>query len=263
MEKSKKSSLIKRTITALILAPITIAAIYFGHPYLNVLALVAGAALAWEWDNMVPNRGATVYIVCYVTALAATVLMTSPLMIALVIIGATLLVWNKAKGEVRRNLLTLGVPYIAVGLGSLVWLYNFVGFTTTIWFLIMVWSVDIGGYFVGSTLKGPKLAPKISPNKTWSGLIGGMTFSVIASIIFSYVFGAYNNHLIYAILGAVIAVIAQIGDLFESHIKRSLGIKDSSNLIPGHGGVFDRIDGLIFAAPFVALLFKYGMMFLG
>lgn len=263
MEKSKKSSLIKRTITALVLAPVTIAAIYFGHPYLNVLALIAGAALAWEWDNMVPNRGATVYVVSYVTAMAAAVLMTSPLMIALVIVGATLLVWNKAKGEARRNLLTLGVPYIAVGLGSLVWLYNFVGFTATIWFLIMVWGVDVGGYFVGSTLKGPKLAPKISPNKTWSGLIGGMAFSVIASVIFSYVFGAYTNHLVYAVLGAIIAVIAQIGDLFESHIKRSLGIKDSSNLIPGHGGVFDRIDGLIFAAPFVALLFKYGMMFLG
>ena len=235
MEKSKKSSLIKRTLTALVLAPLTIGILYLGHPYLNVLALVAGAMLCWEWDNMVPHRGSTVYVICYVTALAAAVLMSCPIMIALLIVGASLLVWIKAKGEGRRNLLTLGVSYISVGIGSLVWLYNTVGFTTTIWYVLMVWGMDIGGYVVGSTLKGPKLAPKISPNKTWSGLVGGMMF----------------------------AVIAQIGDLFESHIKRSLGIKDSSNLIPGHGGVFDRVDGLIFAAPFVVLLFKYGMMFLG
>lgn len=263
MEKSKKSSLVKRTVTALVLAPATLALIYLGHPYLNALALVAGAMLSWEWDNMVPHRGSTVYVVCYVTALAAAVLMTCPLMIALIIAGATLLVWVKARGEGRRNLLTLGVPYIAVGIGSLVWLYNTVGFVTTIWFVFMVWGVDVGAYLVGSTLKGPKLAPKISPNKTWSGLIGGMLFSVLLSIAFSYFFGAFANYAFYAILGAVIAVIAQIGDLFESHIKRSLGIKDSSNLIPGHGGVFDRVDGLIFSAPFVVLLFKYGMMFLG
>ncbi len=263
MEKSKKSSLVKRTLTALVLAPLTIGILYLGHPYLNVLALVAGAMLCWEWDNMVPHRGATVYVICYVTALASAVLMTCPYMIALIVVGASVLVWIKAKGEGCRNLLTLGVSYISVGIGSLVWLYNTVGFTMTIWYVLMVWGMDIGGYVVGSTLKGPKLAPKISPNKTWSGLIGGMMFAVIISLVFSNIFGAYGNHFIYAVLGAVIAVIAQIGDLFESHIKRSLGIKDSSNLIPGHGGVFDRVDGLIFAAPFVVLLFKYGMMFLG
>ena len=156
--------------------------------------------------------------------------------------------------------MTLGVPYISVGIGSLIWLFGTVGFVTTLWFLIMVWCVDIGGYVVGCNLKGPKLAPKISPNKTWSGLIGGVVFSVAASVVFSHLFSLHANALFYAVFGGVIAVIAQIGDLVESYIKRSIGIKDSSNLIPGHGGVFDRVDGLIFTAPLVALWFKFGLM---
>lgn len=88
-------------------------------------------------------------------------------------------------------------------------------------------------------------------------------FSVVASVIFSQLFSLHSNVLFYAVFGGVIAIIAQIGDLVESYIKRSLGIKDSSNLIPGHGGVFDRVDGLIFSAPLVVLWFKFGLMLFG
>ncbi len=260
MEKPKKSSLFKRVATAVVLAPLTIALIYAGSPWINVLALVFGAMLSWEWAHMVPNGKAPFYATAYTTALSASVLLGCPAAIAAVVAGTALLIWLKAKGEARRNLLTLGVLYISVGIGSLIWLFNTVGFVTTLWFLIMVWCVDIGGYVVGCNLKGPKLAPKISPNKTWSGLIGGVMFSVIASVAFSHVFSLHANALFYAVFGGVIAVIAQIGDLVESYIKRSLGIKDSSNLIPGHGGVFDRVDGLIFAAPLVVLWFKFGLM---
>ena len=260
MEKPKKSSLFKRVVTAVVLAPLTIGLIYAGTPWINVLALVFGAMLSWEWAHMVPNKNTPVFATIYTTSLAASVLLTCPLAIAVVIVGATLLAWLKAKGEERRNLLTLGVPYISLGIGSLIWLFNTVGFVTTLWFLIMVWCVDIGGYVVGCNLKGPKLAPKISPNKTWSGLIGGVMFSVIASVVFSHLFGLHSNTLFYAVFGGVIAVVAQIGDLVESYIKRSIGIKDSSNLIPGHGGVFDRVDGLIFSAPLVVLWFKFGLM---
>ena len=245
MEKPKKSSLFKRVATALVLAPLTIALIYAGSPWINVLALVFGAMLSWEWAHMVPNRNAPFYATAYTASLSAAVLLNCPAAVAAVVAGASLLVWFKARGEERRNLLTLGVPYISVG---------------TLWFQIMVWCVDIGGYVVGCNLKGPKLAPKISPNKTWSGLIGGVVFSVAASVVFSHLFSLHANALFYAVFGGVIAVIAQIGDLVESYIKRSIGIKDSSNLIPGHGGVFDRVDGLIFTAPLVALWFKFGLM---
>ena len=128
------------------------------------------------------------------------------------------------------------------------------------WLLLVVWSVDIGGYAVGKTVKGPKLAPAISPNKTWSGLAGGMAFAAAVGGAFAYYVGwpDYNN---YMAVAALLAVVEQIGDLIESAIKRKVGVKDSSNLIPGHGGVFDRIDGLIFTAPVllvcIVLYFEY------
>lgn len=261
MAKSKINSIIKRIITALILIPVTIGVLYSGFPYVQIMALVFGGMMAWEWANMVPNKGTGVYGIAYALSVAAAIMFPSALGTAIVIVGAAVLVWLKAVKEKRRALLTLGVLYISVGIGSVVWLYSTVGFLDTMWFLLMVWGVDTGGYLVGSTLKGPKLAPKISPNKTWSGLLGGVLLSVLVSIAYSYAFTEHMHVMFYAVLGGVIAVIAQIGDLVESHIKRTLGIKDSSNLIPGHGGAFDRVDGLIFAAPLVFLLFKYGISF--
>ena len=139
MEKPKKSSLFKRVATALVLAPLTIALIYAGSPWINVLALVFGAMLSWEWAHMVPNRNAPFYATAYTTSLSAAVLLNCPAAVAAVVAGASLLVWFKARGEERRNLLTLGVPYISVGIGSLIWLFGTVGFVTTLWFLIMVW----------------------------------------------------------------------------------------------------------------------------
>lgn len=261
MAKSKANSIIKRIITALVLIPVTVGVMYAGFPYIQIMVLLFGGMLAWEWANMVPNKKASVYGIVYALSMATAVLLPSVVGVTVVILGSALWVWEKSVGEERRGLLTLGVIYVSVGIASLIWLYETVGFLDTMWFVLMVWSVDTGGYLVGSTVKGPKLAPKISPNKTWSGLIGGMLLAVLVSMAYSYAVASHENIVFYAVLGGIIAVVAQIGDLVESHIKRTLGIKDSSNLIPGHGGVFDRVDGLIFSAPLVFLLFKYGVSF--
>ena len=191
------------------------------------------------------------------------------------IIAAAGFTYLKAKDEKNRYLLTLGVPYISIGVGALYWMYFlFDAFGTisgekgsyvmTLWFILMVWSVDIGGYIIGTYLRGPKLAPKISPNKTWSGLVGGVILAIAVSFIYLYIVKSIyglalpmREQMKYAQLGALIAFIAQIGDLIESAIKRYLQIKDSSSLIPGHGGVFDRIDGLIFAAPIAYCYFSF------
>ena len=134
------------------------------------------------------------------------------------------------------------------------WVYDAVGAVMTLWLIFAVWSVDVGGYVFGSMIGGPKLAPKISPKKTWAGLIGGVFLAAVVCGGFVYLMDANKNIvLLFTAVAAVLAVIAQIGDLCESAIKRYLGIKDSSNLIPGHGGIFDRIDGLVFAAPFFYL----------
>lgn len=253
-----KSNLLQRLITGLTLAPIVLASIYYGFPYYLFLVIIAGALLSWEWSTMVPNSKQAFYAVTYTTAMALMLALfpidlDRALFCILVLVVASLLVWFKSKDEKHRKLLTLGVPYIAIGIGSLNWMYAIVGSVGVIWFLLIVWSVDIGGYVVGRNLKGPKLAPKISPNKTWSGLFGGMLFAACTSAILAHLY-SWGSVVNYAAIAAFLAVIEQVGDLVESAIKRHLNIKDSSSIIPGHGGVFDRIDGLIFTAPILIIM---------
>lgn len=254
MEKSKQSSLIKRVLSSVILAPLVVAAIIAGWDTTAVLVLLVSALLAWEWADMVPNKNRPVYTISYFFAASCAIFFANVAYSLTIMIGTTLFVWFKAKREEHRRLLTFGVPYITLGVGSLIWLYVIFGSIVTLWFIVAVWCVDIGGYLVGSTLKGPKLAPSISPNKTWSGLVGAILFSVAASMAVSYFFSR-GEYAVFATIGAFLAVVAQCGDLLESKIKRYLQIKDSSNLIPGHGGMFDRVDGLLFAAPFMLAIF--------
>lgn len=268
MERTELTSLQKRILTSLVMIPIVIGALRSGHPYIDILVLAVGALLSWEWSAMIPNKKANLYAVCYVFALSCSFFVFNQIVLFSAIAAVTAFVYLKAKGEKHRKLLTLGVIYISIGVGALYWLYylfdtffsNLPGekgsFVMTLWFIFMVWSVDIGGYMIGSSVRGPKLAPSISPNKTWSGLIGGIVLAASVSFLYMLaiqkIFGLpmpMTEQIKYIQLGAFIAVVAQIGDLIESAIKRHLGIKDSSNLIPGHGGIFDRIDGLIFAAP--------------
>ena len=273
MEKVNLTSFQKRVLTSLVLIPLVIGALRSGHPYVDILVYLVGVMLSWEWVNMVPNKKADVYGISYAFALGCSILVQDRIILFLAIAATTAFVYIKAKEERYRRLITLGVPYISIGVGALDWMYYLFdafgsipgekgSFVMTLWFILMVWGVDIGGYIIGPIFKGPKLAPKISPNKTWSGLIGGVLLAVSASLIYVWIISK-----IYALpmpqrtlielaqLGAAVAFIAQIGDLVESSIKRYLQIKDSSSLIPGHGGVFDRIDGLIFAAPIVYCYF--------
>lgn len=273
MEKVKLTSLQKRVLTSLVMIPLVIGALRFGHPYVEILVYLVGIMLSWEWSSMVPNKRANVYAVCYAFAFGSSILVQNTVVLALTIAISTAFVYLKAKDEENCKLITLGVPYISIGVGALYWMYYLFdsfdsipgekgSFVWTLWFILMVWSVDIGGFVVGPIFKGPKLAPKISPHKTWSGLIGGIILAVAVSFIYVWFTSKFfdlpmpiKTQFKYAQFGAFVAVIAQIGDLVESAIKRHLKIKDSSSLIPGHGGVFDRIDGLIFAAPIVYCYF--------
>jgi len=125
------------------------------------------------------------------------------------------------------------------------------GILIVFWTLALVWATDIGAYFSGRAIGGPKLAPQYSPNKTWAGLIGG----VILTTAVSFVLHLYWGLPLYLVLLSIpLAVLAQMGDLFESWLKRKAGAKDSGTIFPGHGGVMDRLDGLIPVAPVVALI---------
>lgn len=281
--ESKQISLLKRVLSSLVLIPVVFFVIYKGYPLFEIGLLFVGILLAWEWANMVPSKNSMFYFGAYVFALAAAIGYYSYWMLGVIAL-TTLLVWYKSKGEKRRGLLTLGAAYISIGIGSLIWVSEYMGVVSFVWLLLVVWGMDTGGFFVGSIVKGPKLCPKISPNKTYSGLLGGVVFAVIFSGILIWYLESvsrealltmveYETYLselksvyLYASLWAVFfAIISQIGDLIESSIKRSLKIKDTSNLIPGHGGVFDRIDALIFTAPVMFVCFKlfylYGVIF--
>jgi len=273
-KSEKMSPLMKRILASAVMLPVVIGSMWAGYPYIELLALGVGTLLCREWEGMIKSRTPTVYVAAYIFALAVSLLVYSTAAVAGVIVLVSLLVWLKAAREEHRALLTLGVPYISIGVGSLLWIYHDAfayhpyNFYMTLWFFLMVWAMDSGGLIVGCSVKGPKLAPKISPNKTWSGLIGGIVFAVAASIIYFYLLSLgkivridAGAQTVFAVLGGIIAAVSQVGDLIESAIKRRLGIKDSGNLIPGHGGIFDRIDGLIFAAPFVYWLFIYGLWY--
>lgn len=299
MESHKLSSITKRILAAMVMIPVAIEVLYVGSPYVEVLAVIVGGLVAWEWANMTSLKRASIYVTGYMMSLAVAIWGYNFTVIIPMIFMTSLVIWFMASKEKYRALITLGVPYISICVSSLIWLYRSLdpsegyfdpqynySFVLTLWFFFMVWSMDIGGLVVGCNLKGPKLAPKISPNKTWSGLCGGILLSVSVSIIFMYVctevmeipfydFSMFDHisftykplhiryvwnvdyQIFYAVLGMVIAILAQIGDLIESAVKRTVGLKDSGKLIPGHGGVFDRVDGLIFAAPFVYLFFMY------
>jgi phosphatidate cytidylyltransferase len=272
-EAKHKGSLLIRTLAALVMLPVVIGALWVGYPYVDALLLVVGALLSWEWSSMMKPENPSAYSNAYIVSLAVAVLTYDPRVIVSVIVLTSVFVWLKAKNEPHRYLLTLGVSYISIGLGALIWIYHdiFIGapysFYMTLWFCMMVWAMDIGGYFVGSTVRGPKLAPKISPNKTWSGLLGGIALAMVTSVLYfqcisfvSELSMDAHSQTVFAVIGGVVALVSQIGDLIESAIKRHLGLKDSSHLIPGHGGVFDRIDGLIFAAPIFCWFFAYGFM---
>lgn len=151
--------------------------------------------------------------------------------------------------------LALGVLYCGLPVIALMVCRRQTGFNEgvvfTLWALALVWATDIGAYFAGRTIGGPKLAPRVSPNKTWAGLIGGV---VLAGAFGAFMHAAYGLPLRMTLATPFLAVLAQGGDLYESWLKRQAGVKDSGNILPGHGGIMDRLDGLVPVAPVAALL---------
>jgi phosphatidate cytidylyltransferase len=146
------------------------------------------------------------------------------------------------------------VLYVGVPATALLWLRDVAhGDRLVLWLFIVVWATDIGAYAVGRLVGGPRLAPRLSPHKTWAGLGGGIAAAAAAGAAAARGFASADAAIL-TVLSAVLAVVAQIGDLVESAVKRHFKVKDMSSLIPGHGGLFDRVDGLLAAAPAVALV---------
>ena len=254
--KGGASDLPLRLGVALALIGVAFAAMWFGGWIFWLLIGVGALLMLSEWAGLVQgqaHRRIAQYALTVPLALAAppSLAMGPSWFVAGLIIGAAFF----TAAVTRNGRLGWGVAY--VGLPALALLYLraqepwTMGLLLTFWAMGLVWACDSGAYFAGRAIGGAKLAPSISPNKTWAGFIGG----VIAAAV-----GALGVHLLFGLPFPLVlatpflAMLAQAGDLYESHLKRLAGVKDSGNLLPGHGGLLDRLDGLVAVAPAAALL---------
>lgn len=240
-----------RFVSGLALAAAALWLTWLGVWPFALLVLVFALVVAWEWGRVVRDVEFDVIFAAHAGAVTlAVVLAAAGLPILGVVAVATgailalLLAFSQAGSVSAFGVLYSGLPAIA-----LIWLRSagLLGLEAALFVLLVVWSSDIGAYFAGRTIGGPKLMPKVSPNKTWSGLAGAVLAAVAMAGLMGLVFkGLLPSQLIPNAI--CLALVAQAGDLMESALKRRHGIKDASNLIPGHGGFMDRVDGLIAAA---------------
>lgn len=249
----------KRIASGIVIGAVALAMTYWSPSLFTILMLVIAAAMSWEWGRMV--RGATLTdpaMIVHVFAVLLAVLLSASdmagLAIASTVIGA-IAVGALTFGVGNAQLSGAGVLYTGLPVVALGWIRGDepLGFSATLFVLLSVIVTDIGAYASGRTIGGPKLWPAVSPNKTWSGLIGGVLAASLAGGLFAWVSGTGSAPWL-ASLGLVLGLVAQGGDLAESALKRHFGVKDSSNLIPGHGGVMDRMDGIVTASVIAAIV---------
>ncbi len=250
----------QRILSAIVMAPPALAAMWYGGWAFAGLALVIGVVMAWEWERLVTGRqfGVGFAITAAVTVLTGVLALVQPAgAVAAVAVGVAAM-WGvaAARRDAAAGWLALGVAYVALPVAALIWMRDDpeLGRALIFWVLLVVWATDIGGYAFGRTIGGPKLAPRLSPKKTWAGLLGGMLSAVLVGWACAAAAGFAPRAPLIAFVSAVLAVIAQAGDIFESSVKRRFGVKDSSAIIPGHGGMLDRVDGVLPVAVVVAAM---------
>lgn len=250
------SDLRRRVLSAVILAPAVLACIWFGDWPFDVVMILAGVGLAFEWVRMGGHRllawpGVAV-VGAVLSASVATVLEypAAGLAVLAAAVAGLLLAPNRAP------MAALGVAYVGMGVIALLWLRDdpVVGRANLFFVLVLIWASDIGAYLTGRALGGPRLAPSISPGKTRSGAVGGLLCAILTSGILAFSVQPPTSIVWLVAISGVLGIVAQSGDLFESMIKRHFGVKDSGRIIPGHGGLLDRLDALLAAAPVAALL---------
>jgi phosphatidate cytidylyltransferase len=247
-----------RAASAVVLIPAAVAAVYFGGWVLLLFVAVAVALLALEWGGMsapgAPIRIAAAVMVAVLAALFSAYY--GHYRIAWLIAGiGTIVAAIVGRSLSERPADTAyGVIYIAPAVLSLFWLRAMPnGISWTIMVFAVAWAADIFAFAIGSAVKGPKLWPRFSPNKTWSGFFGGLAGAVAAAVLVAQFSEARLSLPAAALVGFAGGLATMAGDLWESMLKRRFGVKDSGDLIPGHGGLLDRVDGLMFAIVVVAI----------
>ena len=251
-QKAGNSNFQVRVVSAVALAAMAIAALWFGGLPFRALAAIGGFLVYWEWQSITGyDKYGLLELAAPAAVVACIVLVVLNFPVLESIIPAAFATLFAAAACARRGMsywFPLGVPYAILPVLGLVSLRadTHAGLAATVFLFAIVWATDIFAYLCGRAIGGPKLAPGISPNKTWSGSIGGAVAAVVAGLSAAGFFGASGLWFL-ALLSLALSLSAQAGDLFESYVKRRFGVKDSGTIIPGHGGVMDRVDGLIAA----------------
>lgn len=261
---SPSGAFLTRVVSALVLIPPVLAAVHFGTPAFEILLGLVSLLLAQEWARLCGREAgrawAGILIAAVLAVFAAAVLRYYGTALLVALAGALALYIVARLGRYPSPLwLSAGVLYIGLPILALMWLRMepASGRETLFWLLGLVWATDTGALLFGKAIGGPKLAPGISPNKTIAGLIGGIVCACLWGLAMDYATELLAPVLLFVLSGAL-ALVSQAGDLAESRIKRHFGVKDSGGLIPGHGGMFDRLDGLLAVAPVVAILYLVG-----
>ncbi len=256
--KGKWADLGVRATSALILIPAVLLDIWMGGVWFELFMAFLGLLMAHEWTNIVHQRSSSQFALQAAAVLCAAllpqdigVLPTHSTILVIAIIG---IVGTMYRDRDKSLFAYVGTLYVALPVLALVLLRsdNVWGVHAIMWLMLVVWATDTFAYFAGRIIGGPKLAPVLSPKKTWAGLLGGMAGAAVISSIYAVFWLPSWGAL--AGVAAALAVVAQLGDIFESALKRRFNMKDSGDLIPGHGGVLDRVDGLVVAGVAAAII---------
>lgn len=254
------SGLGARIVSAAVMAAVVLVALSAGATVFAVLTAAGAAVLAWEWIRLTGEGRFGPIGAVLATAVVAVVILTAAghpvaALATAALAGGVMVVLARTTGRMHPVWIGIGALYIGVPAVALIWLRDDAdgGRSLILWLLLTVWATDIGAFFAGRLIGGPRLAPRISPKKTWAGLMGGIVSAACVGVVVPQFDSLAPPALSLALSGAVLAVVAQGGDLGESWVKRRFGAKDSSQLIPGHGGLFDRVDGLLTAAVVLAI----------
>jgi phosphatidate cytidylyltransferase len=254
-----------RVVSAVVLAAVVMVDLWLGGVWVAALAALAAVLMLWELHRMATGDGRALAPTVVVMALASVVAIfatgaAGPAWGGLALVAGAAAVAASA-GARERWWCVLGLVYIGVAMAYVPVIRDdgTLGLVAIVWLILVVAAADIGAYFAGRTIGGPKLWPAVSPKKTWSGAIGGLLLGLAVGLLVGALAG-WRLWLM-ALISAGVVVASQAGDLLESSAKRHFGVKDASQIIPGHGGVMDRLDGLVGGLWFFAIYDMLGRGF--